>query len=98
MAMVLRSTSKRWIPPRLFPTKRPSLAGSYLIYPTSTGGVLFEFQCNGWDFSVEFNPDGSIEMYGVQIDGPEEMAPIPFERMNDEFIELFDARTGRQTQ
>jgi hypothetical protein len=77
-----------------FLSKRPFLATAYRIYPTMSGGILFEFERNGWDFSVEFNVDGSIEMYGVQINGEGEMQPHNFSLMNDEFISLFDARTN----
>ena len=40
-----------------FLLKRPSLCARYKIYPTEGGGVLFEFDHEGWDFSVEFGPD-----------------------------------------
>lgn len=78
-----------------FLRKRPSLAGAYRIYPTEEGGVLFEFEVGGWDYSVEFNREGSVEMYGVQINGPDEMDPVTFPGLSDDFLGAFDARTAR---
>jgi hypothetical protein len=72
--------------------KRPALSRSYRIYPTVEGGILFEFEAHGWDLSVEFLPDAQIEFYGVQIDGDEELAPMRFAEMSDEFIIEFDNR------
>ena len=34
----------------------------------AAGGLLFEFVSAGWDRSIEIEPDGSIEMYAVEID------------------------------
>jgi hypothetical protein len=78
-----------------FLEKRPVLARAYHIYPTLAGGVLFEFENNGWDFSVEFGPGGTVEMYGVQIVGPEEMEPQTFDNLNSAFVDLFDTRIAR---
>ena len=39
----------------------------YCIYPTTSGGILIEFTSNGWDRSIGFNPEGGIEIYGIQI-------------------------------
>jgi hypothetical protein len=55
-------------------TARPSLSGSYHIYPMDDGGLLFEFVHTGWDYSIEIKPQGAIEIYGVQVDGPEDIA------------------------
>jgi hypothetical protein len=78
-----------------FLAKRPFFAGAYHIYPTDAGGILFEFESSGWDFSIEFGLGGTVEMYGVQIEGPAVMEPHPFDRLDDAFIGLFDARVGR---
>lgn len=78
-----------------FLSKRAFLAASYKIYPTPSGGILFEFDTNLWDFSIEFNSNGSVEMYGVQIDGPGEMEPQQFESIGDDFLAVFDTHTGR---
>lgn len=77
-------------------TKRPSLAEAYKIYPIEQGGVLFEFESNGWDLSVEIASDGTVEMYGVQLEGDDEMEPSAFANLDDAFMREFDDRTGRQ--
>jgi hypothetical protein len=79
-----------------FLSKRPFLASKSRIYPTDAGGVQFEFERNGWDFSVEFGLGGAVEMYGVQIEGPDEMAPRTYERLDESFIHLFDERVGAE--
>ena len=78
-----------------FLTKRPIHSSAYRIYPTDGGGLLFEFIRCGWDYSLEFNADGSIEMYGIQVDGPDEMEPEVFEQLNESFFGVFDARMNR---
>ena len=72
--------------------KRLTLAGVYRIYPTVLGGILFEFEWNGWDYSIEFSPDGSLEFYGIQIDGDEELDVHAFAELNEEFFALLDGR------
>ena len=74
----------------LFVTKRPLFSADFRIYPTLTGGVLFEFIVKGWDYSVEFNSDGTVELYGVEVDGAGELEPITFPSANDAFYEAFD--------
>ncbi|MFM0454151.1 hypothetical protein PQR21_27535 [Paraburkholderia nemoris] len=78
-----------------FLLKRPSLCGAYKIYPTEEGDVLFEFESNGWDFSLEFGETGNIEIYGIQVDGPGEMEPLLFDEIGDDFMKEFDSRVGR---
>ncbi|MGO8091771.1 hypothetical protein AB9E29_32055 [Rhizobium leguminosarum] len=73
-----------------FVTRRPRFSPEYRIYPTLTGGVLFEFIVKGWDYSVEFNSDGTVELYGVEVDGPGELEPVAFSSANDAFYEAFD--------
>ena len=74
---------------------RPSQASASRIYPTDAGGVLFEFESRGWDYSVEFGAGGSVQFYGIEINGTKEIAPQSFMRLNQEFFGLFDqhART-----
>jgi hypothetical protein len=78
-----------------FLSMRPSLAGTYRIYPTEAGGVLFEFDSNGWDFSIEFRTGGTVEMYGVQVAGDGEMEPHEFSEVGQAFMSEFDRRVGR---
>lgn len=70
--------------------KRWGLAGAYRIFPTEEGGVLIEFEHNGWDFSLEFSPAGSVEMFGVEIDGLGEKEPQSFRQLDDDFFNKFD--------
>jgi hypothetical protein len=75
--------------------KRPELAGAYRIFPTLGGGLTFEFEKNGWDLSVEFDVDGRPEIYGVKLDGPDELEPQGCEELGDKFLAAFDRQTGR---
>lgn len=78
-----------------FLTKRPMLVGSYKVYPTREGGVLFEFEHAGWDWSVELLASGGAEFYGVELDGEEELAPQAFPSIDGDFLTAFDEKTGR---
>lgn len=78
--------------------KRPDLASAYRIFPTLSGGVTFEFETGGWDLSVELAPDGGSELYGVKLDGPEEIEPQAFADLGDAFFAAFDERIGRRKQ
>jgi hypothetical protein len=73
---------------------RPHLAESYHIYPTDAGGVLFEFVHSGWDYSVETGPNGEIEIYGVEVDGPGDLDIRLFPSMDDEALKFLDRLTG----
>ena len=73
---------------------RPRLAGSYHIYPTDAGGVLFEFVHSGWDYSVETGPDGKIEIYGVQVDGPGDLETKVFPSIDEDTLKFLDGLTG----
>ena len=63
--------------------RNPTRAGIYSIFPTENGGLLFEFVHAGWDYSVEIRPDGSVEVYGIELNGTGEMesGPDTFEQM-----------------
>lgn len=78
-----------------FLSKRPSLSGAYKIYPTEDGGVLFEFESNAWDLSVEFGANGSVEIYGIQLNGAGELEPVHFDEVGEDFMKEFDVRVGR---
>ncbi len=77
-------------------SRRPHLATAYHIYPTTSGGVLFEFDSDGWDLSVEFTPEGALELFGVREDGPGEISPESFESLDQRFLVAFDAQTSRR--
>ena len=76
--------------------RKPRMAGSYRVFPTDTGGLLFEFVQSGWDYAVEIGPDGTLEIYGVEIDGRGEMDTETLEVDSDEFIKKFDSVTGER--
>lgn len=61
------------------------------LFPTEAGGVLIDFAMRGWEYSIEFDCSGKPEMYGIEIDGPTEMAPIQFVDV-DAVIEEFGRR------
>lgn len=79
----------------LFLNERPDLASKFRIYPMEDGGVSIEFEHDGWGLSLEFRPDGRVEIFGVEIDGPGEIEPTLFERVDELFLKEFDKRTGR---
>lgn len=71
--------------------QRPSIAGALLAFPTPAGGVLFEFEVGGWDYSVEVDADGALEFLGVQVQGSDELEALRFSTAEDFLVE-FDAR------
>ncbi len=73
---------------------RPRLAGSYHIYPTDVGGILFEFVHSGWDYSIETGPNGEIEIYGVQVDGQGDLDTKVFPSMGESALKFLDGLTG----
>lgn len=80
---------------KLFLSTRPLLCGLYKIFPTTAGGVLFEFEVNGWDLSLEFMNDGAVEMFGFQLTGDSELDPVRFDVVNVDLIAEFDKYVGR---
>lgn len=50
-------------------SRRPYISSVTRIFPTLNGGVLFEFVAGGWDYSLEFGPDGDFELFGIEVDG-----------------------------
>ncbi|RVP23814.1 hypothetical protein CN080_11845 [Sinorhizobium meliloti] len=83
------STAERFI------RKRPAYSREFGIFPTPAGGIVLELEVDGWDYSVEFSSEGSVEMYGIEVGGPEELEPQYFEGINPEFLNFFDRRVGR---
>lgn len=78
-----------------FLNKRPRLCSRYKIFPTAAGGVLIEFESNGWDLSAEFLPGGAVELFGIEVDGDASLMPTHFEGVSAEFIAKFDKVVGR---
>ncbi len=75
--------------------RRPLLCSSYKIYPTEVGAILFEFECNGWDLSLEFAPGGAVELFGIEVEGKGELLPKHFDGVDEALITEFDKRVGR---
>ena len=75
---------------RKFLLKRPDHCADFRIYPNLDSGIQIEFVLHGWDFSVEFLPNGYIEFYGVSVDGSDEIDPISFDALSDEFYGEYD--------
>jgi hypothetical protein len=77
-----------------FVNSRVVLAAAMKVYPNEAGGVLIELEAGGWDMSLEFDADGSIEMYGIQIDGDDEMEPEVFADVGQQLLAALDAKVG----
>jgi len=75
--------------------KRPVMSSVYKIFPTRSGGVMFEFEASGWDLSVEVNQAGGVELFGFEVDGDGELLPINFDEVGSDFFAEFDKRVGR---
>lgn len=73
-----------------FLTQRPPIGLTYKFYPMQDGGLLLEFVAGRWDLSLEFQPTGAVELFGVEVDGPGELVPQKFERLNIDFLKVFD--------
>lgn len=78
-----------------FLVRRPHFCSEYKIFPTAAGGILFEFESNGWDLSLEFASGGSVEFFGIEIDGTGEIEPTHFESVEDPLVAEFDKYAGR---
>lgn len=76
-----------------FITITPLTADAYKIYPSETGGILIELEWNDWDYSVEIQPDGSVEMYGISLSDTQEITPMSFESIDSRFLQEFSSRT-----
>lgn len=74
-----------------FIVRRQALSPSFKLFPETGGGVLLDFEHSGWDYSVIFNSAGSVEMYGVEIDGPRELDLFVSKSMGD-FLDAFDGQ------
>ena len=74
--------------------RKPTMARTYSIFPTATGGLLFEFSRLGWDFSIEIGPAGLVEIYGTETVGDREMETDALDTASHEFAREFDKVTG----
>ena len=76
--------------------RKPRMAGAYHIFPTDTGGLLFEFTHAGWDYTIEIHPGGMLEIYGVETHGAREMETEIYDVNSEAFITRFDMVTGEK--
>ena len=74
--------------------KRPDLTGLFYIYPTFSGGIVFEFEIGGWDLSVEIASAGGIELYGVKANDEEVLEPLSFFDLGPSLMKHINDRTG----
>jgi hypothetical protein len=61
------------------------------VYPTEIGGLLIDFEKQGWEYSVEIDSNGIPEMYGIDLAGTSEMEPTPYSDVNS-LIDNFKRR------
>lgn len=106
----LRSTEAPWLPfneaidlrPNLkalegaekLLSERPDFAALFRIFPNSEAGLVFEFETKGWDYSIEFLADGSVEIYGIEINGPGELEAMSFKSPDSNFFKKVDDLLG----
>ncbi len=69
---------------------RPLIARSLRIFPTFAGGILFELETEHWDLSIECLPNGQVEMYGVTLQGNDDLQPVAFQLPDAKFYDEFD--------
>lgn len=69
---------------RSFIGRWPLLTETFRIFPTPAGGVQFEFEYAGWDYTVEFT-NVSIEAFGVEISGQGELEPVSYMALEGDF-------------
>lgn len=65
----------------------PSDLSNLKIFPTVTGGILFEFVASGWDYSVEVHESGRVEFFGIEIEGVGESDIREFDGITEELLE-----------
>lgn len=46
----------------------------YAVAPTEEGGILLEYDHDGWDYGIEFNSDGTFCVFGIELDGSNEFS------------------------
>lgn len=76
----------------MFLADEPQLRNQVRVYPTYEGGILLEYRFDGWDYALRFLNEGSIEFYGIEIDGPDEIGVLEFNGMNQAFREAISNR------
>ncbi|MDQ2822767.1 MAG: hypothetical protein M3Y65_20710 [Pseudomonadota bacterium] len=74
--------------------KRSSVCHLFKIFPTEEGGISFELESSGWDYTIEFLENGKIQMFGIEIDGDATLRPVEYEEIEKIFLDDFDKRIG----
>lgn len=72
-----------------------SLGIDVRVFPTESGGVLVDATVKSWEYSLDFSPLGTVEMYGVDVSSESEMRPTTFGNV-DEVIPEFLRRAAVQ--
>jgi hypothetical protein len=73
---------------------RFSFCDLYRIYPTDTGGVIFELRIKNWDVSLEFLSDGKVQMDGLEVVGEQEVGPSIYDGISNQLLADFDGLIG----
>jgi hypothetical protein len=73
---------------------RFSFCDLYRIYPTDTGGVIFELRIKNWDVSLEFLSDGKVQLDGLEIVGEQEVGPSIYDGISNQLLADFDGLVG----
>lgn len=74
--------------------RRSALSVAFRIFPMLSGGVQVEFEAGGWDVTVEFEHDGSAELYAVQIAGDGEVEPTTYDGLEEALLGDLDRIVG----
>lgn len=74
--------------------QRPPLIQLGELFPSPEGGVLLEYVRGSWDLTVEVSADGTLEIFGYEIDGTLKLFPDPYPCMNAEFLKALDTAGG----
>ena len=90
----LRPTRKAVASAKAFLSEYFHMADDLDVCATSRGGVAFEFERRGWDYTVEFNSVGRVILYGMEIDGEGEIEPKRSSVMDDKFHALVNKIIG----
>ncbi len=69
---------------------RPILSPIVKAFPTQSGGVMLEFEFGGWDYSIEFMPDSTAEIFGIEVETDAELVPHSVVALSPQFYSLLD--------
>jgi|GEM_PF-2657972 len=50
------------------------LPAFYAVAPTEGGGILLEYDRDGWDYGIEFNSDGTYCVFGIDLNSKDEFS------------------------